>query len=59
LTALIECLSVTLFYGFDNYRADIFGMIGHKTAYSKYFKIFKWLWLVVCPGILIVLEKNY
>ena len=53
-TATVECLSVALFYGFNNYRGDIFVMIGHKVAYSRWFNIYRISWLIVCPAIFIV-----
>jgi hypothetical protein len=54
ITATAECVSVALFYGFNNYKGDIFVMIGHNVAYSKVFYVFGACWAFLCPAIFIV-----
>jgi hypothetical protein len=58
-TALAEVISVGVFYGFNNYRGDIFIMIGHQIAYNRFFFFFGIFWILVLPPIYIVRIQNH
>lgn len=45
--------------GFENYRADILAMLGPKIAFSRAFDIFKWSFLITCPGLFLVKIKEF
>jgi hypothetical protein len=54
LTAFVEVVSVGVFYGFNNYRGDIFVMIGHKIAYNRFFFIMGVFWILILPALFLV-----
>jgi hypothetical protein len=55
IVGALECISISWFYGFANFRKDISLMIGKKYTDSKLFYLWNVCWAVVTPGLLIVL----
>jgi SNF family Na+-dependent transporter len=49
LVATCECLSFSWFYGYDNLRKDFGLMLGEKTVHSKFFHLWRPLWMFITP----------
>ena len=54
LVGAFEAISISWFYGFDNFRKDVELMIGKRYTKSKIFYIWNILWGIITPGLLIV-----
>jgi solute carrier family 6 (neurotransmitter transporter, glycine) member 5/9 len=55
LVGALECISITWFYGFNNFRNDIQAMLGKNITKHKLFNIWKLLWTIIIPIILLIL----
>ena len=54
IIGIFECISVAWFYGFEKFRADVSTMLGDRLVYHWTFNIWRILWTVVTPGLLVV-----
>lgn len=55
LVGALECISITWFYGFNNFRNDIQAMLGKKIVRHRLFNVWRILWAILIPIILLTL----
>jgi SNF family Na+-dependent transporter len=55
LVGALECISISWFYGVENFKKDIRIMIGMKHTNNFTYYIWCALWWVISPGLLIIL----
>lgn len=55
ILGLMECMCITWFYGFNNFRADLAAMLGERFVYHWSFNIWRILWTFITPLILATL----
>jgi trehalose utilization protein len=54
IVGFFECIAISWFYGFNNFRIDLAAMQGFEVVFSFSFNIWRILWTYVTPIVYIV-----